>query len=98
MDIEMQDGRAVLQPKGDLTIFEAAEFRQGLLTLSEKQEPIELCLSHVQRIDSAGVQLIVNAHREMNLQVTGMSPKLQERFETIGCGQFFETTERTTHT
>ena len=34
MDIDVRNDRAVLQPKGELTIFEAADFREGLISLS----------------------------------------------------------------
>ena len=42
MMIHEQNGRAVLRPQGELTIFEASDLREALLSLSAKEvEPGE---------------------------------------------------------
>jgi anti-sigma B factor antagonist len=88
MTIQEQNGRAIFNPEGELTIFEAAEFRQALLALSEKQGALELNLAGVTRMDSSGVQLVIAACQEMVLQITNVSSAVQEQFEVIGCGAF----------
>ena len=88
MTIQEQNGRIVLQPEGEITIFEAADFHQALLTLSEKPGELELSLSTVSRMDSSGVQLVVAACQEMILQITNVSSAVKEQFEVIGCGEF----------
>ncbi len=61
MDVVTRGGSLVLSHKGDLTIFEAAEFREALLVLHEKEGPIELDLAQVHRMDSSAVRLVVAA-------------------------------------
>ncbi len=85
MDVVTRGGSRVLSPKGDLTIFEAAEFREALLVLHEKEGPIELDLSQVQRMDSSGVQLVVAACRRGRLGITGMTPAIPNKFQAVGC-------------
>ena len=88
MTIQNQNGRAVLQPEGELTIFEAADFREALLALGAKDEQAELSLAKIERIDSSCVQLVVAACQEMALHISEASPAVQEQFEVIGCGKF----------
>ncbi len=61
MEVVTRGGSRVLSPKGDLTIFEAAEFREALLVLHEKGGPGELDLAQVHRMDSSAVRLVVAA-------------------------------------
>ena len=90
MMIQEQNGRAVLQPDDELTIFEAAEFREALLALSAKDGELELSLANIERMDSSSVQLVVAACQEMALNITKVSPVVQEQFDVIGCGKFLE--------
>ena len=85
MEVVTRGGSRVLSPKGDLTIFEAAEFREALLVLHEKEGPVELDLSQVHRMDSSGVQLVVAACREGRVRITGMAPAIRNMFQTVGC-------------
>ncbi len=85
MDVVTRGGSLVLSPKGDLTIFEAAEFREALLVLTEKEGPVELDLAQVQRMDSSGVQLVVAACRRGRLGITGMAPTILNKFQAVGC-------------
>lgn len=88
MTIQEQDGRAVLRPDGELTIFEAAEFHDALLALCEKDAKREINFSQVSRIDSSCVQLIVAASHEVPFHVTEVSSALRQQFESIGCEKF----------
>ena len=88
MAIKEKKDRAVLQPDGELTIFEAADFREALLDLSTKEGQLELSFANIGRVDSSCVQLVVSACQEMVLQVTNVSAAVQEQFDVIGCGKF----------
>lgn len=88
MTIREQNGRAVLQPAGELTIFEAAEFREALLALSGKEGAPELSLTNIDRMDSSCVQLVVAGCQEMALHITDVSPGVQAQFEVIGCRKY----------
>ena len=88
MTIQEQNDRAILQPDGELTIFEAGEFREALLALSAKKGESELSLTNIERMDSSCVQLVVAACQEMALHITDVSPGVQEQFDVIGCGKF----------
>ena len=90
MTIQEHNGRTVLQPEGELTIFEAAEFREGFLSLSAKEGNLELSLANIERMDSSSVQLVIAACQEMPLHITGVSPSIREQFDVIGCGKFLE--------
>ena len=50
--------------EGELTIFAAAELRQRLLDAIGANTEVEVDLSQVSEIDSAGIQLMVAAKRE----------------------------------
>ncbi len=88
MTIQEQNGRAVLQSEGELTIVEAAEFREAFLALSAKPGQLELNLANIERVDSSSVQLVVAACQEMALHIADVSPGVQEQFDMIGCGKF----------
>ena len=94
MDIEKRSGVQVLQPKGDLTIFEAAEFKDALLSLHEKEDPIELDLTDVERVDSSGIQLIVAGATMGRMAVTGMTTVIKEKMLAIGCEQWIGTDQK----
>lgn len=55
-------GRFAIQ--GELTIYEAAEFKPPLLATLDEHQDIELDLAGVQEIDSAGLQLLILAKKE----------------------------------
>jgi len=88
MTIQEQNGRAVLQPEGELTIFEAADFRDAFVALGAKSEELELSLANVERMDSSCVQLVIAACQEMTLKITNVPPRVREQFDVIGCGKF----------
>lgn len=88
MTIQEQNGCAVLQPEGELTIFEAADLRDAFVALAAKLGELELTLAKVERMDSSSVQLVIAACQEMTLKITNVSPGVREQFEVIGCGKF----------
>ena len=87
-EVEAVSFNAVLKPVGDLTIFEAAQFREDLDLLHKQEGPIELDFSEVDRMDSSCVQLIVAATRSGRLTLKGYSSQIRDRFEQIGFAQF----------
>lgn len=50
----------------DLTIYNALEIKQRLLDALEQHSALELDLSHVAEIDTAGLQLLLLTRREAN--------------------------------
>ena len=76
--------RPTLVPTGDVTIFEAAEFRDSVVTLLMHDGPVELDLSGIERVDGAGIQLVLAAERHGRCQVTRMSPSIRRAFEELG--------------
>lgn len=50
--------------EGELTIYTAAELKGKIVAALEAKQPIEIDLSQVDEIDSAGLQLLILAKRE----------------------------------
>jgi anti-sigma B factor antagonist len=71
---------------GDLNIFNAAEQRQRLLDAFDSGSEVEVDLSQVSEMDSAGMQLMIAAKREAALRnkplrLSGHSPAVFEILE-----------------
>lgn len=50
--------------EGELTIYTAADTKGKLVAALESKQPVEIDLSQVDEIDSAGLQLLILAKRE----------------------------------
>lgn len=50
--------------EGELTIYTAADLKGKIIAALESTQPIEIDLSQVDEIDSAGLQLLILAKRE----------------------------------
>ncbi|WP_447968354.1 STAS domain-containing protein [Nitrospira sp. M1] len=87
MEVKEQAEGHVLRPEGDLTIFEAAEFREALLALIKHDGSCELDVSDVERVDSSGIQLLVAASQHGSLGITGMTSAIREKIIGVGCEQ-----------
>ncbi len=88
------DGAAHLILDGAMTIYNAAEIKQQLLGALHAAPVIELDLSHVGEMDTAGFQLLVMAKRESQrmsrtLRIVGHSPAVQEVIEFFNMAAFF---------
>ena len=75
-----------IEIKGELSIFTAAALRQQLLDALEHETDVEVDLSAVSEMDSAGMQLMVAAKREAglrskSLRFTGHSPAVFDILE-----------------
>ena len=75
-----------IEIKGELSIFTAAILRQQLLDALDRDMDVEVDLSAVSEMDSAGMQLMVAAKREAgvrnkSLRFTGHSPAVFDILE-----------------
>ena len=73
-----------LAPMGDLTIFEAGEFKESLVKLFTNDGLVSLDLSGVTRVDTAGIQLMLAARKQERMFVSGMSEDLQVKLKQLG--------------
>lgn len=88
------DGATRLRIDGDLTIYHAAEIKQHLIDGLRAGPVLELDLSHVGEMDTAGFQLLALAKRESKktgnaLRIVGHSPAVLEGIEFFNMAAFF---------
>lgn len=88
------DGAAHLILDGAMTIYNAAEIKSQLIGALNTAPILELDLSHVGEMDTAGFQLLVLAKRESlrlgrTLHIVGHSPAVQEVIEFFNMAAFF---------
>jgi len=77
--------RDAYQPTGDLTIFEAMDFRNELVTLLSQEGPVVVDLSHVKRMECSCLQVMLAARRSGRLAVTGWMEPLRKKMAELGC-------------
>ena len=80
----MEPDSRLCKPSGDLTIFEAAEFKEALITVLANDGLVCLDLSQVGRVDTASMQLLWAARKLGRLLVTGISDELQTKLNRLG--------------
>lgn len=80
----MDTDQKLCKPTGELTIFEAAEFKELLVTLLTNEGLVCLDLSQVSRVDTAAIQLMWAARKLGRLLVTGISDELQSKVTRLG--------------
>ncbi|MDH5668221.1 MAG: STAS domain-containing protein [Nitrospira sp.] len=80
----MTDNVRLLAPTGDLTIFEAAEFKDSLVQLLENDGLVSLDLGAVGRVDTAAIQLMWAARKQGRMFVSGISDDLQVKLNQLG--------------
>ncbi|MBI5671971.1 MAG: STAS domain-containing protein, partial [Nitrospirae bacterium] len=73
-----------LAPTGDLTIFEAAEFKDSLVKLFENEGLVSLDLTGVGRVDTAAIQLLLAARKQGRMLVTSISQELRTKLNQLG--------------
>lgn len=88
------DGKTQLRIDGEMTIYTAAELAAPLFTQLQTHAPLDLDLSMVSELDSAGLQLLMAAKREsersgMPLSLSGHSQAVIEVFELCDLSGFF---------
>lgn len=80
----METDSRLCKPSGDLTIFEAAEFKELLLAVLANDGLVCLDLSQVTRVDTAAIQLMWAARKLGRLLVTGIPQELQTKLTRLG--------------
>lgn len=78
----------------DLTIYHALEIKQQLVEGLERSEVLELDLSQVAEIDTAGLQLLIFAKREASrldkpLSIVAHSPAVRQLIDFCNLAAFF---------
>ena len=80
----MKTDSRLCKPSGDLTIFEAAEFKEALIAVLANDGLVCLDLSQVTRVDTAAIQLMWAARKLGRLLVTGIPEELQAKLTQLG--------------
>ena len=88
------DGATRLRIDGDLTIYHAAEIKQHLIDGLRAGPVLELDLSHVGEMDTAGFQLLVMAKREslrlgQTLRIIAHSPAVRDVIDFYNMDAYF---------
>ena len=73
-----------LAPQGDITIFEAGEFKEALVKLFANDGLVSVDLGAVKRVDTAAIQLLLAARKQQRMFVSGMSDDLQGKLTQLG--------------
>lgn len=85
---------AVLKIEGEMNIFRASELKQTLLAALDGAATLEIDLSAVTELDTAGVQLLMLAKRQaqagrQELRLTAHSPAVLEVLERFNLAGYF---------
>jgi|CXWL01.1.fsa_nt_gi anti-anti-sigma regulatory factor len=72
-------------PTTDLTIFEAVDFRNSLVTLLSQEGRVTVDLTLVHQIDSSCIQILLAAGRSGHLTVVGVSEQFRLKAAQLGC-------------
>jgi anti-anti-sigma regulatory factor len=80
----METNEKVCKPSGELTIFEAAEFKESLMRVLAGEGLVCLDLSQVTRVDTAAIQLMWAARKLGRLLVTGIPQELETKLTQLG--------------
>jgi anti-sigma B factor antagonist len=80
--------------KGEMTIYQASELKPVLLDALNKSKVLEIDLSGVTEIDTAGVQLLMMMKKtaqewQHEMHLTGHSPSVLEIFELANLASYF---------
>ncbi|MBS4096623.1 MAG: STAS domain-containing protein [Sulfuricella sp.] len=83
-----------LRPEGEMTIFTAADLKEQLIATLSASPELEIDLSQVSEMDSAGLQLLIAAKNEClarngRLRLTGHSPAVREVLDICNMTAFF---------
>jgi anti-anti-sigma factor len=79
------------RPEGELTIYTIAEQHRQLTNLLDAEPVVQVDLSAVNEVDTAGLQLLILAKREaarrgIALLVAGCSDVVEDALATVGLG------------
>lgn len=89
-----KDGAANFTIQGELTIYRVAELKDIIFSQINSADLVEINLSHVTELDSAGLQLLLSAKleamiRDKQLHFVGHSKPVVEVFDLCDLGGFF---------
>jgi len=62
---------------GNMTVYDASDLKQALLAHTVAGQPVELDLSQVHEIDTAGLQLLLLLQRRCGVRVVACSPTVR---------------------
>lgn len=71
-------------PTGELTIFEAASFKESLMQLIANDGLVCMDLGQVTRVDTAAIQLMWATRKLGRLLVTGIPQDVQTKLTQLG--------------
>lgn len=72
------------EPAGELTIFEAASFKESLVQLISNDGLVCMDLGKVTRVDTSAIQLMWAARKLGRILVTGIPQELQMKLTQLG--------------
>jgi anti-anti-sigma regulatory factor len=72
------------EPEGELTIFEAASFKESLTQLIANDGLVCMDLKKVTRVDTAAIQLMWAARKLGRILVTGIPQELETKLTQLG--------------
>jgi anti-sigma B factor antagonist len=80
--------------QGEMTIYQAADLKSVLLDSLAKAPRLEIDLSAVSEIDTAGIQLLMMLkkaamEKKTEVQLTAHSPAVLDAFELVNLAAFF---------
>ncbi len=86
---------SVLCIEGEMTIYRAEELKQTLLAAVARLPVLEVNLSAVTELDTAGVQLLILAKelaksKNKEMRLVAHSPAVVEVFELLNLGLYFD--------
>ncbi len=73
MDTTNRNNICQWQPQGEMTIYTAAELKGSLMAVLDKCRAVEIDLSEVSEMDTAGLQLLILAKRESQARKIGLN-------------------------
>ena len=94
IDTDSQGGVCRVRLGGEVTIYQAAEVRQAISALLPAHDELEIDLSGVTELDSAGVQVLLVAKRDAAAnggacRLVQHSPAVIEVFDAMNIGGLF---------
>lgn len=67
-----------------ITIYEVESLHKELLEWSHNTQELELDMTNIQKVDFAGVQLLLSAHKSVKLNMHNVSNNVRKSFEFAG--------------
>lgn len=96
--INNQGGSCTIQLTEDLTIFEVSQYHQTLLSECNFKDKITLDFSHLEDIDTAGLQLVLSLEKQVKqaggqVFLQASNPEINKQLEIFNLLQNFKPLE-----